>query len=54
MARAAAGLLYDVSPGDHASYGVVVLVRCAVVVTAVYARIRRATHVDPLRALRSE
>jgi putative ABC transport system permease protein len=54
MARAAAGLLYDVSPGDPASYGVVVLVLCAVAVAAVYAPIRRATHVDPLRALRSE
>jgi predicted permease len=54
MVRAVAGLLYGVNPFDPATFIGVPLLLALVSLLACYVPARRATHVDPLIALRSE
>jgi putative ABC transport system permease protein len=53
-ARVVSGLLYGVSPKDPLTFGAVGSVLLAVAFLACYVPARRATHVDPLVALRTE
>lgn len=52
--RALTGLLYGVSPADPATYVAVALLLGLVAVFASYVPARRATKIDPMRALRTE
>ncbi len=52
--RVLASLLYEVSPRDPLVIGAVTLVLLAVAAAACYLPARRATRIDPLRALRYE
>ncbi|HSR69785.1 MAG TPA: ABC transporter permease [Acidobacteriota bacterium] len=52
--RALAGLLYQVTPFDPLTYSLVALLLLAVAALACYLPARRASHVDPLAALRCE
>jgi predicted permease len=54
LSRALAGLLYQVSPGDPASYALVTLLLAAVALVACWLPARRAAAVEPLAALRWE
>ena len=54
IARAIQSLLYGVSPLDPAMYGLVVVVMAVVMGLATYIPARRATRIDPIRALRAE
>jgi hypothetical protein len=54
IARAIQSLLYGVSPLDPVMYGLVVVVMAAVMSLATYIPARRATRIDPIRALRAE
>ena len=47
-------LLYDVTPTDPISFGLVAVVLAAVAAAASYLPARRATHVDPVVSLRGE
>jgi putative ABC transport system permease protein len=47
-------VLYEVKPGDPATYGMVALVLIATALLATWMPARRATGVDPLTALRTE
>jgi hypothetical protein len=53
-ARLIRGLLFDVSPTDPATFGVVAAGLLAVALLASYMPARRATRVDPVVALRGE
>jgi ABC-type antimicrobial peptide transport system permease subunit len=53
-ARLVSGLLYGVSPLDPVAFSVVPLTLVAVAAAAVYLPARRASAVDPMRALKSE
>ena len=54
MTRVMSTLLFDVSPGDPLTYGVVSLTLIAATTLASYIPAVRATAVDPVHALRSE
>jgi putative ABC transport system permease protein len=54
MTRAIAALLFDVSPRDPATLVALSLALCAIAMLACYVPARRATRVDPIRALRYE
>jgi predicted permease len=54
LARLIAGLLYDVSPADPATFVVVPTLLLLIALLACYVPARRATRVDPIVALRAE
>jgi putative ABC transport system permease protein len=54
MTRAIAALLFDVSPRDPATLVALSLALCAFAMLACYVPARRATRVDPIRALRHD
>jgi len=54
LTRVLTALLYDVTPGDPATLAVVAVVLGAVSLAAAYIPARRAVHIDPTRALKSE
>ncbi|PYY12969.1 MAG: hypothetical protein DMG60_22870 [Acidobacteria bacterium] len=54
LARAVAGLLYNVSPANPATLAAVSTILVCVAMLASYLPARRATSIDPLDALRSE
>jgi putative ABC transport system permease protein len=54
IAQAARSILYEVSPVDPATYIGVVTILSLVAALSAAAPVRRATHVDPLLALRAE
>jgi len=54
LARAAAGLLYEVRPDDPATLGAVVALMAGVALLAALVPARRASRLDPLAALRQD
>ncbi len=54
VSRVLASVLYGVSPTDPLSFGAVAVLLTLVAILASYIPARWATHVDPMRALRSE
>ena len=54
VSRLMAGLLYEVTPSDPATYAGTIVILSGVAVLACVAPARRAARVDPLRALRTE
>ena len=54
LSMAASSLLYRVSPSDPATYAGVAGTLALVAFIATYIPVRRATHIDPVRALRLE
>ena len=54
LSMAASSLLYKVSPSDPATYAGVAVTLALVAFIATYIPVRRATHIDPIRALRLE
>ena len=54
LAQVAASVFYGVSPSDPATFALIVLVLCAASGLASFLPARRATQVDPLKALRWE
>ena len=54
LAKSLRGLLFDVTPGDPATFGAILIVLAVVAVLAGYVPARRASRTDPLTALRTE
>jgi ABC-type lipoprotein release transport system permease subunit len=54
LARAAASVLFRVSPSDPVTFGTVAVLLALVALGASYFPVRRAVSVDPLVALRAE
>ena len=54
IARAAASVLFNVSPSDPATYLTVLATLASTALLAAYVPVRRATRIDPLSALRME
>ena len=54
LSRVLASLLFDLSPTDPATFAVIAFVLACVAALASWLPARRATRVDPLRALRAE
>ncbi len=54
LGRVLESMLYEVSPTDPASFGMVALVFLSVAFLAVWVPARRATRIDPMDVLRSE
>lgn len=54
LTRFFAGLLYGISPTDFTTFAAITIFQAAVVLLASYVPARRATRVDPLRALKYE
>ena len=54
LARFIAKLLYDIQPGDPATYAGLILLLIATTVLASWIPARRAQRVDPVTVLRSE
>jgi ABC-type antimicrobial peptide transport system permease subunit len=52
--RLVRGMLFEVTPYDSATYGVVLLALAALSLLAVYVPARRATRIDPMLVLRQE
>jgi ABC-type antimicrobial peptide transport system permease subunit len=48
----ARSILFEISPADPATYGVVIVMVLAVSLVACYIPARRASRVDPIRAIR--
>ena len=53
LTRLMGNLLYKVSPRDPLAYGLALIVLIAVALIACFLPARRATRIDPVRALRS-
>jgi len=54
LAKSLRGLLFDVTPGDPATFAAILAVLAVVAVLAGYLPARRASRTDPLTALRTE
>jgi predicted permease len=54
VTRLAESLLFDLTPTDPISLGIAALLMAAVALFAGYAPVRRATKIDPIKALRHE
>ena len=54
LARGAGGLLFDVTPGDPATFVSMLLVLTTLAIVAGYLPARRASRIDPMVALRAE
>jgi ABC-type antimicrobial peptide transport system permease subunit len=54
LSRVLATLLFDLSPTDPVTFVTIALVLAVVAIVASWLPARRATRVDPLRALRAE
>jgi putative ABC transport system permease protein len=54
ISRMLEGLLFGVTPGDPVAYAFALLLLLSTALVASYVPARRATRVDPVRAMRSE
>jgi putative ABC transport system permease protein len=54
VTRMIGGLLFDVTPGDPVAYALGPLLLLSTALLASYVPARRATRVDPIKAIRSE
>jgi putative ABC transport system permease protein len=54
LSRLMSGLLFEVSPTDPVTFGVIATLLAAVGLTASHAAARKAVRLDPMQALRCE